>query len=248
MLKLEKVAKTMEISIALRQRDHRFNRTFAISLLIAIALHAMAALLFQIRPFKIVGSQVVFPLTMVDTEIASDNSIVVAEWEGEDIVPQRLRRPRGAIAKVSPLAPIEFPVKPETIFKRTTPSEARAFERLEKDVLSLQNAFLEGPRIKESGIKVVLSGPLEGKTILLEPEYNLQENILPCQCSAVFQIQIEQQSGIIFWYAPLQLTSNPALDAFAEHILKQIRFSSEQTGFVSSGEIAIEFHFPEGYS
>ena len=95
MLKLEKVAKTLEISIALRQRDSFFSAPLLQAFGIAIALHIFAGVLFQVSPFRISGSQTIFPPVLVDAELISEGeSAVVAQVDAEEISPRYIKEPR----------------------------------------------------------------------------------------------------------------------------------------------------------
>src|SRR3984885_13435148 len=97
MLKLEKIAKTMEISITLRHRDSFFSPALMTAFAIAIALHLVAGILFEVRPFKIKGSQIVFPPALVDVDISlSPENSVVALVVDEDIIPRSIKEPKGA--------------------------------------------------------------------------------------------------------------------------------------------------------
>lgn len=106
MLQLEKISKTREVNISLRNKTPLLNSTFLQALAIAIAFHLVGAFVFQIKPFFVSKVDMIFPPVIVNTDLSIFDRTAVAQVKKDE---------RG---KNFPLEPqysqIEFPEMPLT--------------------------------------------------------------------------------------------------------------------------------------
>lgn len=243
MLKLEKVAKTLEISITLRKRERLFNRALLQAFAFAAALHLVGLLLFHVSPFKITGNQGLIPPIVVDADISlGPEAAVIAQIESEDTVPRAIREPKGS-SFTFPDVPFTDPnVLPlSTPGKR--PSDKNPLVPLEKEILT--DALLETKR-NHAPIELHISGPLAQAPLntlsLGRPSIHLQEPY-----RAMYDVRLDETTGSIFWLKPLHTPVNSALDQQAEQILRELRFAEGSPSISESGMVEIYF-YPEELS
>jgi len=228
MLKLEKIAKTMEISISLRRREGFFNKRLLQALAIALFLHVSAGVLFQVRPFKVIGSQMIFPPIVVDADIQL--TPVIAELDKEDTLPRLIREPKSSL----PL----FPKPGLEIAGTKSAIEPRGddFYLFEQDIYPIE--WMVRQKAKNP-IEVTLSGPLAERKLLDDGTDHFKSIFKSGK--AVFAVQVDDKTGSIFWYQSKQSQNSIELEQQAERIVRAIRFQEEGDSFVTTGEVEIQF-------
>jgi hypothetical protein len=101
---------------------------------------------------------------------------------------------------------------------------------------------LEGSSLSLNSFKVVISGSLADRTIKpypSPPPDTFKKD--GQQHRVVFQVQVENRSGEVFWFQEESAEDLQAVQA-AEQILKNLRFETQEGYDVSSGRIEIYSH------
>lgn len=226
MLKLEKISRR-EISISVRDRKNRFDRIFLQAVGIAIALHLVALLVFQIQPFIVIGDKILAP-SLVESDIDFGSNDIVAEIEREGIPQRDLLEPKLSL----PMLP-EMPISglERSLEYKENSLMINPFIEIAEDWEYLANDGKPSPAPRS--IQVHISGELaeiplisDGATFSVNKEH----------FHASYAVQVEGKTGHIFWYMP---TPNSKTNAMAEKILNEIGFQPNPNAFVYSGEIEI---------
>lgn len=236
MLKLEKVYKTGEINITLREHDRFLTKNLLIALGIAVALHLTGVLLFHVNLFKIVGSQTQLPTIPLDIEIPSfeEGGGALSAVDQEDLLYLLMKEPKGMA--------LSFPSVPE-IVPYSLSLEGNVADQTRPVVFSQEDIYpidifstREGPSIPTS---IIVSGPLseiefygDGVKSLSIPETKMAGRVF-------YEVQVENRTGLIFWHEYKE--GNHLLKSTAEEILKKLKFSPNEDGFVTRGNIEIVF-------
>lgn len=248
MLKLEKIAKTLEISITLRQRERIWSKAFVQALIIAIGLHIFAGLLFNVRLAKIMGSQTVFAPILVESDLSTlpDNS-VIAQLDTDEVLPRHIKEPKGS----KPALP-SIPVKPgfgkDMHLNRTCDSDCDTFQALEAKMYNLEFS-LSLPSTGSSTKPVIIqtSGRLDHENLVTEGWENMDLSPLSTLANRsyrkTYNVRIENKTGCAFWFEPdCPGANDSSLDSLAENILKNMRFETKENAFVTAGTIEIIFY------
>lgn len=225
MLKLKKIAKTMEIAVSWRNEDSLFNRPLLQAFAIAIALHLFALCFVQIRSFNLFGTQSSIPPVVVDTDIAFiDQSDVLAQLDVREELPRAIREPEPAKLRVPVLSP------PEHSFL--------AFDYLmttsELDPLS----FSEPPS-HPSGTEVHVSGAIAERYIPTP----IPSSPLPTGPSLryVYHIQVDNRTGELIWFERVSGNGDKLLTSKADMILRTLKFTPDSETFAANGAVEILF-------
>lgn len=240
MLKLEKVSKSMEISISLRDEERFFNRPFLKALALALLIHLAAAMLFQIRPFTILGSQMLFPPAQVDTDISyTSDGGVFANLDHEEVVSFPIGEPKETFPKFPPVPDdMEWMLSSLSLFPiASTQNPFKFLESrwLEPDVISWAKQKIGG-----NPIQVFPSKQLAERMVINEGI----EPFDPRQTySILFDVQVDDRTGTVCWYEikKIEGSIDRELNLEAENILRRMRFNSLEHSFITSGEIEIRF-------
>lgn len=238
MLKLEKVSKTLEINITMRQREHFLNRAFFKALGIALGLHLLAVVLFHIQPFVISGSGIVFPPVLVDSDLnLVQEGTVLAQIDTDEAFPRHIKEPKGLR--------FAFPEYPEVDLKQyqiqyDPHSNPHVFAPFEDSAQILYTRLLDHRPREGEKVKVEISGSLIN--LKLEDDGIDQAEFGKTRTGrGRYQVRVEHRTGKIFWYDPIEAIGHEETDALAEKILRGMRFASDEFYFVTGGEIEIQF-------
>lgn len=233
MLKLEKVYKTGEINITLREQDRFLTKNLLIALGIAIALHLTGVLLFHVNLFKIVGSQTQLPTIPLDIEIPSfeEGGGALSALDQEDLLYLLMKEPKGMA--------LSFPSVPE-IVPYSLSLEGNVADQTRPVVFSQEDIYpidifstREGPSIPTS---IIVSGPLSenefyGESLSI-PETKMAGRVF-------YEVQVENRTGLIFWHEYKE--GNNLLKSMGEEIIRKLRFLPNENDFVTRGNIEIVF-------
>ena len=238
MLKLEKIAKSLEISIFLKKRDSFFSASLLKAFGIAIALHLFAGLVFTVSPFRIIGSQSIFPPVLVDTELTTiAENVVVAQVDTEEISPRYIKEPRQAALHMPPL-PTTRTLEHPAIAVQSPECNALQCAITERELSPLDIVSLQQNKVKKQPIEIVMSGDLAERSIV-ESGLTTAQSAYFSPTRLVFSVQVDDRSGTIFWYEPHFYAENMVI---GEKILKDLRFQMIADSFVTVGEIEIHFN------
>lgn len=224
MLKLEKVAKTLEVSITLRKKEPLLTKNLWIALVVATLLHVGAGLLFNVRAFLFKGSQILIPPVMVESFIVPSQEGSVNVQIDEDSFPRSIKEPK----KSEPLLP-EWPSEIASNFSSSTP----AIEYWKKDPFKRETLLpqLDTP-LPSKGVHYHISGPLAKIPLIYAPP---PPNFQVYQ--GHFYVRLEGRTGRLFWFEPLQTHWQ---DHAIEDWLKEFKFEPVEDTFVEAGEIEVQ--------
>lgn len=245
MLKLEKIAKTLEISITLRQRESLFNKTFIQALMIAIGLHLFAGILFNVRFIKIAGSQTVIPPAFVEADLTapSDNSIV-AIAEEEENHPKHFIEAKGSKPQL-PAIPLSEHAQQTVQLQKACCWKKNPFIEIEAYANPAPIPLPKAPNTPGQPIQVYVSGGLNAASLMQEGWESIDPATLKTQATqnycVIFAVRIDGQTGSVFWYEFKTDRAHKELDALAEQILKNMRFDKSEDSFATLGEVEIVF-------
>lgn len=240
MLKLEKISKSLEIGITLRQRETFFTRNLLQALAIAVALHLIAVLCFHVNLFRILGSQSVFPPILVDADIGlQDETQVIAHIDRSEVLSHGIKEPKRSALQLPSLPKGEF-FKPNFL-QGPTPTSADLFSILNHDIYPL-DFMISTKNNTLLPVQVHISGPLAEKRVIEEGTQSLLLSMPNSSHRVVYSVQIDDKMGTIFWYELKSKQTAMPIEAEARKILQAIRFQSSEDSFVTAGEIEINFN------
>ncbi len=231
MLKLERIAKTLNLSITLRKREPFFNRTMLQALALGLGLHLAAFCLFPIAVSKFNGSLLILPPISVATDLPhfSEGS-VHAQIEQEEFSPRSLQPPKGlsfGLPASIASAAISYPEEEVTVFYST--------ER-EVELRHPLNELLDPSPKYDNSLIVHVSGPLSRYERAISVPTVIPEGLY----RVVFHVAMENRSGKIFWYERKESSDDEKVNRLAEEILGAMHFEKSDH-FVTDGEVEIIF-------
>lgn len=241
MLKLEK-QKSRDISITMRDKNKRLNKTFLYAFSIAVGMHLLAVLIFHIH--SILVSDVVLPPTLVEIDANSlqeDTDPAILALTDPD---GRLQRHVLAPTPSTPQLPsVEAPqIARELEYLQVLRNSENPFRVIEDD----WQFPTETPHAKTfEPISIHLTGELAKLKLLNANMVNAMLFPIPKSEMVIYHVQIERKSGKIFWFLAEQLPTNKKLQEKAETILRSMEFEQDSLAFVTSGDIEILFNGPE---
>ncbi len=231
MLKLEKIAKTRELNILLRSRQRFLTVTFICALGYALLIHFGALLVFKIAPFQVNYQQSLFPPVIVATELPIQHGVYSTNQhlEEQEPIPAYLVAP----LPMDPMIPKAYKMSPivtkESIVREVAFSipifpeeEIRILGNKEK-VYELLNFHLSGGAIALSPINV----------------YAPNEQTNTASYRVLFNVQIDQMKGEIFWWEMIEGPKNKKFQNYAIEALKGLKFIQHTMPDIISGEIEI---------
>lgn len=232
MLKLERVYKSRDVNITLREQDRFLTKSLLKALGIAAAIHLFGLLLFQVNLFKIIGSQTQLPSVPVDFAFPSfEQGNVQSQVAKEELYlpirePNKLKMNLPELHEPAPFSlpsAVEFTIPPFH-FKDTDLYPADIFG--ESSELS--------PRLSS----ITVSGPLTENKIIDDGLKGLAIEENPEPFRLFYDVQVDNRSGQIFWFESKDRIESRR-QRIAEKILKNIRFAPNLNSFVTKGGIEI---------
>lgn len=238
MLKLEKFSPN-EIHIRIRDKDQIFNPPLLKALGLAIGIHLLALLLFHVSPFKIGFFENVYPPAQVEVDLTHDlpspDHAVLADPENEGRLARAIFERRELIPS---LPSLEIPRLGKIEFGSEKAGSSNPFYQIEK-------AFFQ----PESGPRGL---PGFGPTVAVFPSKNLILEEMPLIVSpeigvsleerVIYRVQVNSQTGKVFWFEILEKTSRPELNLYAQKLLMDLHFHAEPQSFITSGEVEVHFN------
>jgi hypothetical protein len=233
MLKLEKVSKTLEVSISLRQRDRIFNRSLLQALLIALLIHGAALLLFPIAVAKISHSQLELPPVRVAADLSEGK--VSTQLEQEELPPAYFLIPKSLTDSPPPLPSTKI-----ATLQRASPLDLMIFDSWDEERRHPLHELLDPKPHFNSPVTVTLSGPLSFRR-LHGTHPSLPSPLPEGLYRVVFHVEMENSTGQIFWYENSVAASDKQINKLAEQMVQEMRFEPIQNGFVTEGEVEFIF-------
>lgn len=220
MLKLEKLRRSDPVAIRLREKEKLFTRAFTIALAIALAFHLSLFVVFKIQPFNS-GSSFLFPPVQVESALPNSSHTTLQVYNHQDKEDFEL------FLQDHPV----FPKQQEDLFRvqleHSRPLTIPAsFRVLEERFIPIRSSPMMG---KTQQFQFFISGPLAGRQLISKadlPSLPINGKKLS-QAEAFYQVQIDPETGTLFWYEIIQATGRKEIDALFEQFLKTLRFSAE---------------------
>jgi hypothetical protein len=255
MLKLERIAKTRELSILVRAKTTLFTKTFLFALAYAIFIHVLGLFIFQIAPFKINYQQSTFPPVSVATEIPIHQGVYTTNelLEKENPIAAYLLAPVPERPTL-PIASQALPQRNMEYIKQSSP--------LNNPFLALENQLEPEHvgKIKAPPVSVILSGAiaelefkLDEKNVKKAYENEDKMKLTGLSTSSIFRfhfnVQVEQDHGQIFWWEMTKGeggnavggTGNTSMQEQAIKILMGLQFTPKPEQVILPGEVEIVF-------
>jgi len=229
MLRLEKGRRSDPVAIRLRQKDRLFTRTFTVALAIAVTFHLSLFVLFKIQPFNM-GSSYRFPPVSVESALPNTSHIAleINKNQDDEDVWLLLR---------------DNPVMPKQDAELFRDKESRDALALPSSFIALEERYIGVPSTATAEstrrLQLFVSGPLSARELLSR----VPESIIPTNgkkltsLEARYQVQIDPETGSLFWYDKSVSTGQMEIDVQLEKILSTLRFSTEPLLEHLTGEI-----------
>lgn len=240
MLKLERNNNGMGISIGIRGRDKWFSRFLLMGLTIALVLHGSAILLFNIQPFRVHYSRTPQVPALVDTDLT-----VLEEPEQQiyALLEEEKKRRRYTL-----MPPSSHPTLPQMVLPAHSAAPlltyeshlaVETFESLEKEARQATETIQE---MLIPATSVRLSGGLYGRTLNWKPP---KPSLIPETANTlhyVADIQIDEENGTIFWFAPQSIQGDADLIGHAEKMIEELSLVPLNEKTITRGTIEINLY------
>ena len=232
MLQLER-NRNQRVDIALKGKSKTLNRVLLQAFGIALILHLCAGILFQVRHLFRFDEQILPPV-IVQADLSPPPAATMMTSE----ISNGQRRVSFHPVFSDPELPA--PQSLDFIFA----SEEKLKNKILRDLLMELEENWYGPVQAVSADPVLSSGIEVAGPIASIPLLNLEEGIGFCVSAEEgmvrYNVRLENRTGRIFWYDPVQSPLPLALQQQAQKILEHLRFQPSE-GFVSAGEITLCF-------
>jgi len=219
MLRLEKSADLSNVTIRIREKENFFDSYLLKALAIALSLHAVGLILFQVTPFAFTSTFTFAPVhVQSDLPIKGVSALVLNYGEENEIAPPPL-------PFIPPLDWIAFapesPLVPSVVFNSRTllALEERVWPKWEMPLPI---------KLEEPQIQLAISGDLAELPLLSRDPLLNQMQVVSSHDSAAYvtyKVQLDEKSGEIFWYERVESSMISAIDQLTEKILLNLRFA-----------------------
>lgn len=240
MLKLERKSRDGQVNLLVNVQDRFFSRSLILAFAVALGIHVLFLLIFHVSPFQLHVIQTLLPPTGVEVDqgVTIERGVVVSELAPTPTLIQGIPIPSRSQPKM-PARPQSSATLPSLFTADTdTGGKNNPFYRIEKVVYFPD--FTIPHKKREEPVVMVVSGNLADEMHAELPTLDLQNKVLTDQ-RVVYEVRVAGRSGKIFWFEPKQLSNIPAVDRYAESLLRHLVFAGENNVVVVDGEI--EFNF-----
>lgn len=242
MLRLEKIRKSDDVTVILRQKTPFFNPTLCLALLWAIGVHVFGMLFFQVAPFKINYTDSLFPPVAVETDLGLPiHGNVQAFIEDSFPIPEYLQLPLKTDIS-SPEIP-RYQPKRELEYYQPASLTFHSFLSIDLSYLSYAQVSLE-PAAPAS-FKVHISGPLakhQKQNSIIDIPFSFSD-LRKGEYLSVFDVLMDGKSGKIIWFQP-RGKSHPKLLQWYNTIIKEMSFEPSLPDTIISGQIEFFLQLP----
>ena len=244
MLKLERKSKNGQIDLLVRDKDLFLTRPLILAFCLALTLHLLFLVVFQVSLFKIMRSQTLFPEVVVTTDTTHllDAAETLTDINIESMTLQGIPIPKFSEPKIALYKNLVIDKSMGDTKKIEVLNDF--FVDLEKGVYSPELSVMS-VNIKKP-FEMLISGPLAENNYVLEGGAeniisSLAKMKIPSTQVIVYEVLVDEKSGKIFWFEVKKKSSIAALNRLAENLLRQLIFSKEPIVWTRLGEI--EFYF-----
>lgn len=225
MLKLEKSTQFSGVSVRMRERDRFFEKRLLKALAYALLFHIGALFLFHVTPFSF-NSSFVFPPVTVNSELPSSTSVAIAT------IDQSPADTELQPSLFSLIPPLEMDIaSKETLFSPSWALNPNAFDAFEQRIWSTWDSPPTAPW-EEPRIQLAISGELARHTLVVtDPLLGEKQSIFKPAIPAyvTYRVQMDEESGELFWFEMLQSSGFKEIDQMTEKILTNLRFAVDNS-------------------
>jgi hypothetical protein len=250
MLKLERIAKTRQLNVSLRDRQTLFSKPFLTALGYAAALHVVALLLFHVPKFSLpTGSPLTLP-TIVATEFVGASAVLLTEVDSPLPPPYVI-----APLPMAPSLPTVAFEPPHSwnwqyqlkVFTASCCSE-NPFDAVEHSIGIPQELTLFAGPAPQAPVAIHLAGQLAAAPLsqfdsheedlleLLQTQPRLRHHR---SCRFVYDVYVDSISGIIFWWESKIADGDKLFEELALEILTSLHFTSDSIHSFNKGNVEI---------
>lgn len=240
MLKFKKSLKTNDVTICLRERENFFNQTFCTAFSIALAIHLGAFILFHIEPFKMTSSFLFSPVTVnvnipKEEEISLEQLPTLKDASSNSFIPP---------SPIPSLPSVPHSLSEQASFTAIRSIEIPSFSSIES--LEKRSYTPSISNLPYSPIRFSISGQLAQQKIAKESSAFINhvlntrwiKGIEPLSYFYMkYLVQIDPQSGVLFWLDKIHSSGSLEIDQLAEQLLLKLRFEPSLTWDNLKGEI-----------
>ncbi len=242
MLKLEKIVRSREVNILIKDPEGRFTAPLMKAFAIALGIHLALFSLFQITTLTYRGPSTPLPPTNVVAESSSPHVATLASTDLETQLDKRIPIREALEPKLHDDLALSF-----QHFSLAHQRENRTnnpFESLEEEILFPPS--LSDLKTPLPPIQLIVSGTIQNRLIAQTLTQSIPK--LPQRAAeverarCVFSVAVSPTDGRIFWYEAIEHTSIKPLDLLAESLLKSLQFTQEPNQLVTKGTVEIHFN------
>lgn len=224
MLRLEKTAKTKEITVTIRPRESFFSYLLCLSFISAVTIHGIGLLIFHIAPLKIGYAGSLFPpITAISDLKGNEEGRILALLEEEMIVPPYLLSPTHD--RLSTLEEGDGHVFKHADELRLSKESKRKIAESERQLLSYYQASLEP--VKPSAMSPIhLSGQLSDYECAFSKEefFHLLRSAPQTKDKYLaFDVKVAGTEGKVVWIQAKESLSF-SQKIWGEALLKHVHF------------------------
>lgn len=250
MLKLEKIAKSRELSVMLRAKSGLLSTSFLLALAYAIFIHLAAFIIFPISPFKFSYQESLFPPVIVASDAPAYIAYTDPSFNYEIPIPNYLISPKVLVPEFPSIQ--EKPLEKKIEYIQQKSPLNNPFLGLEEhlEMVDVNDPLSERTEhalvvLRTSGAIAELSlehyNPFEEELRTLDTKF--KESIMreyPKGFHRYFYtVNIDKRNGELFWWEFTREEGSPKLQAHSLKVLKSIKFFPLSALGVEIGEVEI---------
>ena len=240
MLKLKRTSRDGNIHVLVRDKEYLFNKPFIMALGIALAIHLGLFTLFHVAPFTIGLNETVFTPTRVEADTPSSESAIA------DVEPtiQNIRGlPNIPVSNPTPALPAKLFIARPMEYTKADHFMRRTFSKIEQVIYEPEfNPLIRSPK---KPVEMIISGIIADQKLLFN---GLEDKPIPPlskrndEQRLIYAVKVEGKTGKVFWYEALKPAQETQINAFAESVLRSMRFELNPKVVAMNGEIELHFY------
>lgn len=242
MLKLEKASRGKEVIVTVRGKEPFWNRAFLVALGCALALHGIGVLFFKVAPLKMQWHHSSHTPSIVRAYFPHD-ATTIALVDAEDL-PSRYVPAPALTTVVIPSIP--FATSRDSLEVFAENNQVFPFALVEKQLL---DTFSEKRPASKPPVSIQFFGGLAQQKVVQDELASWRPpatRSLKGAYRVELNVQVDAQTGTIFWQNVLQSSGIPLLDREAMTLLNEVKLTLKRQDepFVR-GTAEITFFFGE---
>ncbi|HEY4832521.1 MAG TPA: hypothetical protein VIH61_08195 [Waddliaceae bacterium] len=247
MLKLERHPRLGSVDVIFRHQDNLLTPRFLFALCLAVFIHLIGFLLFQIKPYFVRDAARVYPPVEIVIDFGiGEERMVEAQISGEKKLLYSFELPNSV--PTFPLLPLT--VTKELLYHQNVPLKNDPFAKLTEELID--DEFFRLDKIVSNShpphpVDIHISGNLSRLKIIDEgwlgsdfPGIGFGKKAK--NYHAVCDVKVDDRTGRIFWQEHRNPLKKTTLIAYADEILSRMKFEKNPHGFITEGQVEIIFY------